>query len=106
MVPGNLFSAAALAASVYLPEGRPHSRCEQSEKKWIPGQAPGAVSRKFRVPKKTSWRSRKKVGKRQKVGRKTAENGSENGRKWVGKWQKMGQKGVENGSANKKKVFQ
>jgi len=33
MVPGNLFSAGALAASVYLPEGHPHSRCEQSEKK-------------------------------------------------------------------------
>jgi hypothetical protein len=32
-VPGNLFSAAALAVSVYLPEGRHHSRCEQSEKK-------------------------------------------------------------------------
>jgi len=58
MVPGNLFSAAALAASVYLPEGRPHSRCEQSEKKMNSrAQAPGAVSRKFRVPKKASWRS-------------------------------------------------
>jgi len=33
MVPGNLFSAAALAASVYLPKGYPHSRFEQSEKK-------------------------------------------------------------------------
>jgi hypothetical protein len=33
MVPGNLFFAAALAASVYLPEGRHYYRCEQSEKK-------------------------------------------------------------------------
>ena len=41
MVPGNLFSAGALAAIVYLPEGRLHSRCEQSEKNEFPGRPPG-----------------------------------------------------------------
>ena len=71
MVPGNLFPAASLAASVYLP--------------W-------AVRRKFLVLKKSPGEvekgaasGRKRVRKREKMGQKTEENVSESGRKWVGK---------------------
>jgi len=52
MVLGNLFSTGALAASVYLPEGRPHSRCEQSEKRMNSRPSPRGSKKKVSGAKK------------------------------------------------------
>jgi len=98
MVPGNLFSAAALAASVYLPEGRPHSRCEQSEKNEFPGRPPGQEAGNSGCQKRRPEAGGQRVGKRWIVGqqwwksrRKALESGSDSGGKWVRKWWKVGQ---------------
>jgi hypothetical protein len=71
MVPGNLFPAAALAANVYWPEGRHHSRCEQSEKNEFPDRPPGHKEGSFGCQKRRpgevergSASGRKRVGKR------------------------------------------
>ena len=63
-MPGNLFSAAALAANVYWPEGRHYSRCEQSEKNEFPDRPRG---------------SKKEVSSAKKVVLKLVDRGSESG---------------------------
>ena len=82
-MPGNLFSAAALAAKVYL---RPRGINQEvpGAKKGVPEpMESGAESDGQRV---SSCGNR--GGKQWKVGRLVMENGSESGGKWVSKQKK------------------